>query len=162
MIKSYKLSGVTYNNENGKDIQKEISKILRKYVSEGIINKEDMYLGYENSDIKAMDIAVSQYEDIAFNAKIKKDTFNGKPCIKVYIENADKKTYTHIGYIPKTHKQIQEVIDIIDNNKNIVLTLYVTGGKNKRCRVETDDDYNEKYYVETIELTYGFNLFIEY
>lgn len=73
-----------------------------------------------------------------------------------------KKTYTHIGYIPQKNKQIQEVIDIMDNNKNIKLTLYVTGGKNKRCRIETDDDYNEKYYVETVELTYGFNLFIEY
>lgn len=46
MVKSYKLSGVTYNNENGKDIQKEIAKILRKYVAEGIIDKDDMYLGY--------------------------------------------------------------------------------------------------------------------
>lgn len=75
MVKSYKLSGVTYNNENGKDIQKEIAKILRKYVAEGIIDKDDMYLGYGNSDIKDMDIVVSQYEDIAFNAKIKKDIF---------------------------------------------------------------------------------------
>lgn len=162
MVKSYKLSGVTYDNENGKDIQREIAKILRKYVSEGLIDKEDMFLGYDNSDIKDMDICVSQYENIAFNAKIKKDTFEGKTCVKVYIENADKKTYTHIGYIPKKHKQIQEVIDIINNNENIGLTLYVTGGKNKRCRVETDDEYNEKYYVETVELTYGFNLFIEY
>ena len=162
MVKSYKLSGVTYNNENGKDIQKEIAKILRKYVAEEIIDKDDMYLGYENSDIKDMDIIVSQYEDIAFDAKIKKDFFDGKPCVKVYIKNADKETYTHIGYIPQKNKQIQEVIDIMDNNKNIELTLYVTGGKNKRCRIETDDDYNEKYYVETVELTYGFNLFIKY
>lgn len=162
ITKNYKLSGVTFKNEDKKDIQKEIRKILRKYVSEGFINKNDMYLGYDNSDIKDMDISVSQYEDIPFNAKLKKDIFDNKPCIKVYIENADKNSYTHVGYIPKKNKQIEEVIAILDNNSDISLTLYITGGKTKRCRIETDDDYNEKFYVETIDLTYGFVLFIEY
>ena len=162
MVKSYKLSGVTYDNEDGKNIQDIIPKILRKYVSEGFISKDDMYLGYDNSDIKDMDIVVSQYEDIPFKAKLKKDIWQEKPCVKVYIENADQSTYTHIGYIPKKNKQIQEVLTIMENNENIKTTLYITGGKNKRCRVETDDEYNEKYYVETIDLTYGFNLFIEY
>lgn len=162
ITKSYKLSGVTFGNEDEKDIQEEIGKILRKYVSEGLIDKEDMYSGYDNSDIKDMDIVVSQFEDIPFNAKLKKDTFDNKPCVKVYIENADKNSYIHIGFIPKKNKQIQEVINILENYSNISLTLYITGGKTKRCRIETDDNYNEKFYVETIDLNYGFILFIEY
>lgn len=158
--KNYKLSGVTFQNEEGKDIQEEIKKILREYVSNGLIEKDDMFCGYTNSDIKDMDIIVSQYEDIPFGCKLKKDTFEDKPCVKVYIKRADD-TYTHIGYIPKKNKQIQEVIDILNTYDSITLILYITGGKMKRCRVETDDEYNEKFYVETIDLTYGFELFIE-
>lgn len=161
-IKEYKLAGVTYKNEDNKDIQKEIKKILREYINEGIIDKEDMFLGYTNSDIKDMAIEVSQYEDITFNAKLKEDIFENKPCVKVYIERADGQTYTHIGYIPKRYNQIQEVIDILNNYNNIKLNLYIVGGKIKECQIDYDDDYNEKFYVETTELDYGFRLFIEY
>lgn len=160
--KEYKLAGVTYKNEDGKDIQKEIKKILREYVSDEIITKDEMYGGYSNSEIKDMDISVSQYEDISFDAKLKEDIFEDSPCVKVYIKRSDYTTFTHIGYIPKKYKQIQEVLDIIHNYENIKLTLYVVGGKIKESKVETDDEYKERFYVDTIELDYGFRLYIEY
>lgn len=162
LTKEYKIAGVTYNNENEKSIQKEISKILREYVQDGSIDKEDMYLGYTTSDIKDMDLEVSQYEDIPFNAKLEESTFENKPCVKVYMQRADGQTYTHVGYIQKRYNQIQEVIDILHNYKDIKLTLYVVGGKIKKCKMDYDDEYNEKFYVETITLDYGLRLFIEY
>lgn len=160
--KEYKIAGVTFENENGKDIQKEIKKILREYISEGLIDKEDMYGGYTNSEIKEMDIEVSQFEDISFNAILKEATFENQPCVKVYMERADKNTYTHVGYIPKRYNQIQEVIGILHNNSDINLELYVVGGKIKQCETEIDDDYEEKITIETIELDYGLRLYVEY
>ena len=160
--KEYKIAGVTFNNEDGKDIQKELKKILKEYVENEIIDKEDMFLGYTSSDIKDMELEVSQYEDISFEAKLEEAIFENKPCVKVYMQRADRKTYTHIGYIPKRYNQIQEVIDILHNYENIQLTLYVVGGKIKKCEVEYDDEYNEKFFVETITLDYGLRLFIEY
>lgn len=160
--KQYKIAGTTFNNENNKDIQKELKKILKEYINEGYINKDDMYLGYSTSDIKNMDLEVSQFEDIKFNAKLKEDIFENKPCIKVYIKRADNITYTHIGYIPKRYNQIEEVSEIINNYHIKELSLYIVGGTIKKCQVEEDDEYNEHFYVETISLDYGLRLFIEY
>ena len=162
VIKEYKIAGVTFKNENKKDIQKEIKKILREYIAEGYIDKDDMYLGYTNADIKDMALEVSQYEDIEFDAKIKEDFFDNKPCVKVYIKRADGVTYTHIGYIPKKYKQIEEVLDILNNHEIKSTKLYVVGGNIKECEIEYDDEYKEHFYVETKSLDYGLRLFIEY
>lgn len=161
-MREYKIAGVTHNNENGKNIQKEISKILREYVQSGFIDRSNMYLGYSSADIKDMDLEVSQYEDIPFKAKLEESTFDDKPCVKVYIQRADGETYTHVGYIQKRYDQIQEVINILHNYKDISLTLYIVGGKIKKCEIDYDDEYNEKFYIETINLDYGLRLLIKY
>lgn len=161
-FKEYKIAGVTFKNENNKDIQKEIKKILREYIKEDYIDKDDMFLGYSNSDIKEMTIdSVSQYEDIEFDVKLKEDVFEDRPCIKVYMKRVDN-SYTHVGYIQKRYNQINEVLDIINNYEIQEMKLNVVGGKIKKCEIETDDEYNEHFYVDTIQLDYGLRLFITY
>lgn len=162
LLKEYKIAGVTYENEEGKNIQTLIKKIINEYVKAEEITKDDMYLGYSNSEIKEFDLEVSQYEDIVFNAKIEEAVFDNKPCVKVYMQRADKETYTHVGYIPNKYNQIEEVLDIMKNNQIIKVYLNVVGGKIKTCEIEEDDEYNEHYYIETSTLDYGLRLFIEY
>ena len=160
--KTYKIAGVLYKNEENKEIQKELKKILSEYIDEEIITLDDMYLGYSTEEIKRDELEVSQYEDITFEAKLEQSIFEDEPCIKVYILRADEETYTHVGYIPKKNNQIQEVINILKTKEDVIYNLTVVGGKIRKGI----SDYNvytdkEKYYIENTTLDYGLRLHLK-
>lgn len=145
----FKVNGITFENEDGKDIQKLIKKELKELFENGLI--EEKWEGYTNSEIKEMDLEVWEYSDVDFFIKIKEDVFEGKKCVKVYIENNDG-NYIHIGYIPK--KCLKEYEEKSKNAIKISGVGELTGGKLKKC-VWIEDDYEEKETVETVDFNYG-------
>lgn len=167
---SFNVRGTTFKNEDGIDIQSGIKKVLNKYKEEGYIEKEDLYSGYTNSEIKEMDLNVSEYEDIEFGGRIKKDIYKGEECYKVYISKIygiDENTfvnmdfqesyedYFHIGYVPK--EDVKELDKILRSNnaKKYRVSIKIVGGKYKHC---VYDDYEDKEKVDTETLTYGFEV----
>ena len=55
----FKVAGVTFENEDGKDIQKIIKTEIRKLKGAGEIGEK--YEGYTNTEIKEMDLNVQEY-----------------------------------------------------------------------------------------------------
>lgn len=145
----FKVKGVTFANEEGKDIQKIIKKELRELQENGLIDEK--YEGYSNREIKEMDLNVQEYSDVVFNVKVKEDVFEEKPCIKIYIEKLDG-DYVHVGYMPK--KLLKEYNQLKYSLNEVIGIAELTGGKYKHC-VYYEEDYEEKEEIETVELDYG-------
>lgn len=146
---NFNVKGVTYENEEGKDIQKEIRKIFLEYEKNGCFEK---YGGYTNSEIKEMGIEVSEFEDANIEMKLEEDTYENKPCIKIYIKKYDN-TYCHIGYMPKG--LVRKYLKLKKFFKNMKMSINLVGGKIKQLGY---DYYTDKEKVETVELTYGFEV----
>lgn len=164
----FKVKGSTFENEDKQDIQEEIKQLLNEYKETETIDKNELYGGYTNEEIKEMDLNVSEFEDIEFGGKIVESQYNGELCYKVYISkiygknafefwnirdinNADE-NYLHIGYVPK--EEIEEVKEILEQENAVKynVTIKVLGGKYKQSYL--DDSYEEK--IKTKTLTYGF------
>lgn len=144
---TFSVKGVTFKNEDNKDIQKLIDKTLRWSKSNGFIDKEDLYEGYTNKEIIEDDLCVGEFVDCVYGGKIELDKFDGKDCIKVYLHTDDDK-YIHVGYLPKN--KIDEVKNYLSNKElttNIVLKI--KGGKYKKVR-------DDEIYID--ELTYGLDI----
>ena len=58
---SFKVKGTTFKNEENKDIQKEIKKVLKEYKENDYF--DELYGGYTNKEIKEIDLNISEYED---------------------------------------------------------------------------------------------------
>lgn len=153
---NFKAKGVTFKNEDNIDIQKGIKKVLREYKNDNYFDKEDMYGGWTNKEIKEMDMNVSEYEGIHFDGEIKVDNFNNDDCIKVYIDTVNNEHF-HIGYAPK--ENVAEIIECMNSEEisSYAVGINITGGKHKYCRTY-EEDYKEKQEIETKELTYGFDI----
>ena len=155
-IMEFKVKGITFENENEKDIQKLIRKELKEQFELGLIGEK--WEGYTNSEIKEMDLEVWEYSDVEFYVKVKEDVFEGKKCVKVYIEN-NNGDYIHVGYIPK--KQLKEYEE---KNKNAIEVKGIgklTGGKLRKCEW-IEEDYEEKAVVETVDLDYGITVNLDF
>ena len=79
----FNVAGVTFKNEQEKDIQGEIKKILLEYERNDCFEK---YGGYTNSEIKELKIEVSEFEDATIEINLKEDIYENKPCIKIYLK----------------------------------------------------------------------------
>ena len=102
----FNVAGVTFENEEGKDIQTEIKKTLQEYKKCGEIDeKEDLFGGYSNKDIREDDLSVDEYEGINFKGKIVQSTYENEDCYKIYLIDVNGKDI-HIGYMPR--KKIAE------------------------------------------------------
>lgn len=153
----FKVAGVTYENEEGRDIQKEIKKILNEYKRNDYF--DELYDGYTNSEIKEMDLHVSEYEGCKFPAKIVGDEYKGEECFKIYFKTYNDE-YVHIGYSPKD--SIEELIEWLSKeNIKVDGTLEIIGGKYKYCELY-EEDYEEKERVATKELTYGIKILLKF
>lgn len=150
---SFKVRGVTFNNEEGKDIQKEIKRILKEYKDNDYFDK--LYGGYTNKEIKEMDLNVSEYEGYYFPAKLVGDKYKGEDCIKIYFKTYNDE-YVHIGYAPKEElKNISEWLS--KENIKVEGKLNVVGGKYKYVDI-CEEDYEEEEKIVTSELTYGIEI----
>ena len=149
----FNVKGVTFENEDGIDIQKEIKKILKEYKDNNYFT--ELYGGYTNKEIKDMDLNVSEYEGEVFAGKFVGDEYNGEDCFKIYIKRYDD-TYFHIGYAPK--EIISELAKwFTKEGVKIQGIINIVGGKYKYCEIY-EEDYEEKERVATKELTYGFKV----
>ena len=144
----FKVKGVTFENENGKNIQSIIKKEIKRLKDNDLIGEK--YEGYTNAEIKEMDLNVQEYSDIVFYVKLKEDSFENKLCVKIYIET-EEGNYVHVGYMPKNllkqYKQYKT-----DNDKLIGIAT-LTGGKYKYCNYDNEDCEEGK--IETKQLDYG-------
>ena len=139
---SFKVKGVTFRNEEGKDIQKEIKDILKEYKNNDFF--DSLYGGYTNNDIKEMDLDVSEYEGYSFPAKLVGNEYEGEECIKIYFKTYND-NYIHVGYVPKNN--LDEISEWI--TKEGIKTegiLEVTGGRYKHSEI-IEEDYEEKFVV---------------
>lgn len=147
---NFNVAGVTFKNEEGKDIQKEIKRIMNEYKKNGYFS-EGLFNGYTNKEIKENDLNVSEFEGYNFPAKFVGDEYEGQPCFKVYIKTSND-DYVHIGYIPK--ESLSEATEWFTRNLKIIGTLKIVGGKYKHCEI-VEEDYEEKEIIEIEELSYG-------
>ncbi len=154
---SFKVKGVTFKNEEGKDIQKEIKNILKEYKDNDYFDK--LYGGYTNKEIQEMDLNVSEYEGYYFPAKLVSDEYEGKDCIKIYFKTYND-DYIHIGYVPEN--DLETISEWI--TKEGIKTegrLEVTGGRYKHSEI-IEEDYEEKERIGTEELTYGLKITLNF
>lgn len=146
----FNVAGVTFKNKEGKDIQKEIKRVLKEYKQNDYF--DELYGGYTNKEIKEMDLNVSEYEGCQFQVKVQKTELDGEDCFEIHLKTYNNE-YVHIGYMPKN--RISEFTewsskeDLKVNGK-----LEIVGGKYRYCEIY-EEDYEEKERVSTKELTYG-------
>ena len=154
---SFKVKGVTFKNEDGKDIQKEIKNILKEYKHNDYF--DSLYGGYTNSEIKEMDLNVSEYEGEIFPAKLVGDEYNHEECLKVYFKTYNDE-YVHVGYAPKD--KLEELSNWLSKEDlKVSGKLEVVGGKYKHLELY-EEDYEEKERVVIEELTYGLEVTLEF
>lgn len=146
---NFNVKGVTFENEEGKDIQKEIRKIFLEYERNECFEK---YSGYSNAEIKELQLEVAEFEDAEVEMTLKEDTYQGKPCIKIYVKKYDD-TYCHVGYMPKG--LVKTYLKWEKNFKHVKSDIKLVGGKIKQLEY---DYITEKDKVEIVELEYGFEV----
>lgn len=154
---TFKIKGVTFKNEEGNDIQKEIKDILKEYKNNDYF--DSLYDGYTNNDIKEMNLDVSEYEGYSFPAKLVGDEYKGEDRIKIYFKTYND-DYIHVGYAPKDN--LNEISEWI--TKEGVKTegrLEVTGGRYKHSEI-IEENYEEKERIVTEELTYGLKIILNF
>ena len=154
---SFKVKGVTFQNEDNEDIQKEIKRILKEYKNNGYF--DELYGGYTDKEIVEMDLNVSEYEGYSFPVKLVGDEYNGEDCLKIYFKTYDDK-YVHVGYAPK--EKINDISEWISKKDlRIDGKLNIVGGKYKYAEIY-EEDYEEKERVVKQELTYGIEITLSF
>ena len=150
---NFKVHGVTFNNENGINIQDWIVKILNEYKKHDYF--DELYCGYSKKEIIEMDLNISEYEDYLFTGSIQEGIFQNKKCYKVYINTYNNLNF-HIGYVPKEF--INEISEWLSRKDlKFITNIYITGGKCKHC-VSYTKDYEDIENVEITEVAYGFKV----
>lgn len=149
---SFKVAGVTFENDSKKKIQsiiKSIVKELRDYY-----DKEYFYNGMSNTEIKEdseFDPGLKVFE---INEETVNDVYFVPDPNNIYDSNAIKvvsKKYGHLGHVPKDKtKKVSQVID----TENLKINCTITGGKFKYY-----DDDQEKVLTDTWD--YGLSIEIE-
>ena len=137
---NFKVAGVTFENEDGNDIQAEFKRIVNEYKRYGEIDETQLYGGATNQEIKEGEYEVDELDGIAFEGRIEEGIFENEICYKVYLKDV-KGAYIHIGYVPR--RKIEELHKCLSENLNVKSTFYIIGGKFKSGedgKVVTDED----------------------
>lgn len=122
----YKIHGISYENEDGHDIQ----KLLLKYVKEEF--EDDKLSAAEIKEELQYEEKVYVYPTMDINIDLIPTTFDGEPAVKVMAEISPC-VYEQIGWIPK--RQAAEVVGLL-NNYNCEISGELIGGPYKYL----DDD----------------------
>lgn len=142
----FNVKGITFKNEEGKDIQDEIRKTLLEYERYGSFEK---YGGYTNEEIKEFVNEVAEFEDAEIEIALKEDVYEEKPCIKVYLKKYNN-SYYHIGYMPKD--LVKKYLKLKKDFKEYKISANLVGGKIKQLEYDVVTD---KEKVEIVDLDYG-------
>lgn len=145
----FKVKGTSYDNEDGKNRQKVIQDVINTYIDNEQIDKDELYDGNTNKDIKDYGFSVSIYEGIDFPAKLKKSKYKNEDCIEVYLIDYHKKE-NKIGYIPK--ELVQIILNDIDENEEI--PVEIIGGKYKEYDAFEDKVTTEDTGIYGVKINY--------
>lgn len=145
----FKVKGTSYDNEDGKNRQKIIQDVINTYIDNEQIDKDELYDGNTNKDIKDYGFSVSIYEGIDFPAKLKKSKYKNEDCIEVYLIDYYKKE-NKIGYIPK--ELVQTILN--DVNENEEIPVEIIGGKYKEYDVFEDKVTTEDTGIYGVKINY--------
>lgn len=151
---TFKVAGVTFENDNDKEIQPLLRRIARQIAKD---NEIESYSGYTNAEILEYMESISEFEDVECGDYIifEKDPNNefDKNAIKVII-NLDGKNY-HIGHVPK--KDNVKIGSLLDSESELDISANFVGGKIKEVEYDFEKD---KDVVITKELTLGLEITI--
>lgn len=147
---TFRVAGVTKENEKGQDIQNIIKQVANAYKREGIL---ESYSGYTNQEIIEGMYDMTEFEgqyvyDI-IELVPEPDNPYDKNAIKVYIKDANEKNH-HIGYVKKTDNV--KLLHELKNNKLEKTSVEFIGGKIKRVDYDWEKD---KDVVVVDEITRG-------
>lgn len=155
---TFRVKGVTFENEEDKDIQKGIKKILNEYKKNDFFG--ELYGGYTNKEIIEYDLNVSEYENVKLPAKLVGDEYNGEDCLKIYLKTYYD-DYFHVGYAPK--EDLDEISEwLTREDLKCEGNIEVIGGKYKHCEVIENDEYEEVEKVVIEELNYGLEVYLSF
>lgn len=146
---TFNVSGVTFENDKGKEIQPLLRRIAREIAKEQDV---ESYGGWTNKDILEFMAEASEFEDVMFGDYV---SFEKEPdnefdqnAIKV-MANLNEKQF-HIGYVPKEYNV--QVCKLLDNDLIDKVTASFVGGKTKKVDYDFEKD---KDVVVINELTLG-------
>ena len=143
-IYSYKVVGVSYDNDAGRDIQQILTRYVRK-----MHDGDDQYEGMTKKEMKEYleyDGRVYQYDITDADGDLVAVPFGDGMAVKVML--IDEGVPVHIGWIGAESKD--DVLDMLD--KMIRADLEIYGGKYKTLTI--DDE------IETDETPYGARVLI--
>ncbi len=149
---SFKVAGVTFENDNKKKIQSIIKSIVKElrdsydkdYFYDGMSNSEIKEEFEFDSDLKIFEINDESIDDIYF--VLNPDNIYDPNAIKVVSEE-----YGHLGHVPKNlTKKMKQIMDTENFNTNCT----ITGGKFKYY-----DDEEGKVLIDTWD--YGLSIEVE-
>lgn len=141
-LSTYKIVGTSYENDQGKDIQKILSKYVKKWFSDEKLSAADVREELEYDD------RVYVYPTMDITVDLIPTTFDGEPAVKVMIED-DPNEYIHIGWIPK--QNAAEVSNLIENY-DCSFSGELLGGpykyEDEDGKIKSDiDGYGGKVYI---------------
>jgi len=149
---TFKVAGVTFENDKGKDIQTLLRKIGREISKE---NDIESYGGWSNQEIIEFGHEVSEFEDVDIGKLIsfEKDPNNefDQNAIKVIVNINNNKF--HIGYISK--KDRTEMAKLLKSNSIADISANFLGGKIKEVDYDSEKD---KDVVVINELNLGIEI----
>jgi len=143
-LNEYKIHGISYENEDGHDIQKLLSKFVKDQFEDDKLSASEIKeeLQYEDK--------VYIYPTMDIDVDLIPTTFDGEPAVKVMAETSPY-VYEHIGWIPK--RQAAEVVDLL-NNYQCEMTGELIGGPYKYL------DEDDKVASDSTE--YGGRVYLSY
>ncbi|WP_368657612.1 HIRAN domain-containing protein [Metabacillus halosaccharovorans] len=151
---TFNVAGVTFENDNNKEIQPLLRRIARQIAKD---NDIESYAGYTNAEILEYVESVSEFEDLECGDYIRfeKDPNNefDENAIKVVIDLDGKKH--HIGHVPK--KENVKIGSLLDSDSDLDISANFVGGKIKEVEYDFEKD---KDVVITNELTLGLEITI--
>lgn len=145
----FKVKGTSYCDEDGEKRQEIIQKVIKTYIDNESIEKEELYDGNTNKDIKDYDLKVSIYEGIPFLAKLKKNKYKDENCIEVYLLDYYKNPKM-VGYVPK--ELVSSIFDDIDEDEEILAEI--VGGKYKEYDILEDKVVIDDMGIYGIKINY--------
>lgn len=126
-LEEYKAHGISYDNEDGHNIQKLLSAFVKSEY------EDDKLTASEVKEELEYDDRVYLYPTMDINVILEPTEFDGEPAVKVMGE-VSPTVYQHIGWIPK--RDAAHVIEIL-NNYDYNVSAELVGGPYK---YRDDDD----------------------
>lgn len=152
---NFNVAGVTFNNDDGKNRQQILKKILNGYKNEGYF---ESFNGYSNKDIKEFGLPVYEYDGFFLESlKFTETTYKNQLAYEVYLLDVNNK-YHLVGFVPQN--TVEELKFYLDNYNVIGIAASFIGGRYKD--IDYDDvNLDKEIVVIKDDLDIGVNIHIK-